>query len=113
MKAYFGLAILFGILNQPRYKNYWSKNPYLGNVAVQNVMTLRRYQKLSEYSHVSDCEADVPKGQPEYDKLGKLRWLITHMQKSVQNSNIQTDTKQLMKEFAPLLEDVVFCNSTI
>ena len=35
MKAYFGLAILFGILNQPKYKNYWSKNPYLENVAVQ------------------------------------------------------------------------------
>ena len=81
MKAYFGLAILFGILNQPQYKDYWSKNPYLGNVAVQNVMTLWRYQKLSEYLHVSDHEAKVPKGQPEYDKLGKLRWLITHMQK--------------------------------
>ena len=23
MKAYFGLAIMFGVLNQPRYKNNW------------------------------------------------------------------------------------------
>ena len=80
MKVYFGLAFLFGILNQPRYKNYWSKKPYLGNVAVQNIMTLQRYQKISEYLHVSDWETELPKGHPQYDKLGKLRWLITHMQ---------------------------------
>ena len=45
MKAYFGLAVLFGIHNQPRYRNYWSSNPLLGNAAVQKIMTLRRYQK--------------------------------------------------------------------
>ena len=54
MKAYFGLAVLFGVHNQPRYRNYWSSNPLLGNAAVQKIMTLQRYQKISEYLHVSD-----------------------------------------------------------
>ena len=76
MKAYFGLTILFGILNQSSYKNYWSKNPYLGSVAVQNVITLWRYQKISEYLHVSDQETELPKIYPQYDKLGKLTRVV-------------------------------------
>ena len=55
-KAYLGLCIMFGILNQPRYRGYWSSDPFYGNEAVKTVMTLRRYQKLSEYFHVSDRE---------------------------------------------------------
>ena len=45
MKAYFELAILFGVHNQPRHRNYWSSNPLLGNSAVQKVMILQRYKK--------------------------------------------------------------------
>ena len=97
MKAYFGIAILFGVLNQPRYKNYWSKNPYLGNVAVQNVMTLQRYQKISEYLHVSDQETELPQGHPQYDKLGKPRWLITHMQEKYPEFK-HPDTHQTIDE---------------
>ena len=43
-------------------------------------MTVQRYQKISEYLHVSDQRTELPKGHPQYNKPGKLRWLITHMQ---------------------------------
>ena len=76
MKAYFGLAVLFGVHNQPRYRNYWSSNPLLGNAAVQKVMTLRRYQKISEYLHVSDREKEHPRGHVMYSKLAKIQWLL-------------------------------------
>ena len=79
MKAYFGLATMLGVLGQHRYKNYWSSNPFLGNKSVQNVMTLRRYQKLSEYLHVSDREQEKPHGHPEYDELAKPQWLLNHV----------------------------------
>ena len=75
MKAYFGLAILFGVHNQPRYRNYWSSNPLLGNAAVQKIMTLRRYKKISEYLHVSDQEKEHPRGHVMYSKLAKIQWL--------------------------------------
>ena len=75
MKAYFGLAVVFGILNQRRYRSYWAKDPFLGNQGVQRVFSLKRYSKLSEYLHVSDRESEKNRGHPEYDKLGKVRWL--------------------------------------
>ena len=79
MKAFIGLAVLFGIHNQPRYKNYWSQNPLLGNKEIQKIFTLRRYQKLSEYLHVSDRESEHPRGHQGYDKLSKIRWLLDHV----------------------------------
>ena len=79
MKAYFGLAVMFGILNARRYRSYWSKDPFLGNQGVQRVFSLKRYSKLSEYLHVSDRESEKNKGHPEYDKLGKVRWLYDHL----------------------------------
>ena len=49
MRAFFGLAIMFGIMNQPRYRTFWSKDAFLGNIAVQRVFSLKRYSNLSEY----------------------------------------------------------------
>ena len=81
IRAYFGLAILLGLLQQPRYRNYWSKDPFLGNPGVQRVFSLKRYSKLSEYLHVSDRESEANRGHQNYDKLGKIRWLYEHLRK--------------------------------
>ena len=101
MRAFFGLAIMFGLMNQPRYRTFWSKDPFLGNIAVQRVFSLKRYSKLSEYLHVSDRETEKPKGHPHYDKLGKIRWLIDHMVKKFPEYKFpeknQTVDEQIMK----------------
>ena len=70
---------MFGLLNQPRYRNFWSKDPFLGNQGVQRVFSLKHYSKLSEYLHVSDRKAEHNRGSPLYDKLGKVRWLYDHL----------------------------------
>ena len=79
MEAFFGIAIMFGILNQPRYRTFWSKDPFLGNPGVQRVFSLKRYSKLSEYLHVSDRKSERNRGHPDYDKLAKVRWLYDHL----------------------------------
>ena len=79
MRAYFGIAIILGLLNQYQYRTYWSKDPFLGNPGVQRVFSLKHYCKLSEYLHVSDQESEKPKGHAQYDKLGKIRWLYSHL----------------------------------
>ena len=62
MKAYIGLSIMFGVLKQARYRTYWSTDEFLGNSAVKSVFTLRRYQKISEYLHISDRSNEIPQG---------------------------------------------------
>ena len=80
MKAYFWLAIIFGILYQRDYLSYWSKDPFLGNQGVPRVFSLKRYSKLSEYVHVSDRVSEKNRGHPDYEKLGKVCWLYDHLQ---------------------------------
>ena len=45
------------------------------------VFSLKRYSKLTEYLHLSDREAEKPNGHPQYDKLGKVCWLLEHLLK--------------------------------
>ena len=79
LDAWLGLNILFGINHLPEVKQYWSSNELLGNNAVKKVMARSRFEKLSEYIHLSDREAEVPRGRPGYDRLAKVRPLITHL----------------------------------
>jgi hypothetical protein len=77
MKAYLGLNIMMGINELPAYKDYWSKDLFLGNEGAKSVMTVRRYEKLTEYFHVSDRESEPAKESRNYDKLFKVREVIT------------------------------------
>ncbi|XP_062606783.1 piggyBac transposable element-derived protein 4-like [Saccostrea cucullata] len=77
MKAYLGLNILMGINQLPSYKDYWSKDVYLGNEGVKSVMTSRRYEKITEYFHVSDRASEPARGTRNFDKLFKVREVLT------------------------------------
>ena len=76
MKAYFGLNILFGLNHVPSYRQYWSTDPFLGNEGIKRVMPLRRFEKLTEYFHLTDRSREAAKGTPNYDRLAKIRPLI-------------------------------------
>ena len=80
MKAFFGIAIMFGILNQPRYCDFLVQRSFLREILVfMRVFSLKLYSKLSEYLHVSDRESERNRGHPDYDKLAKVRWLYDHL----------------------------------
>lgn len=80
LRSYVGINILMGISSLPEADMYWSKNVYIGNQGIQNIMTCNRYQKLGQYFHVSDRATEPAKGQPGYDKLYKVRPIIEHVQ---------------------------------
>ena len=76
MKAYLGLHIIFGIKQLPANRHYWSKDPVLGVQAVQKVMPRNRFDKLTQYLHVNDNSNQVPREDPAFDKLFKVRPLL-------------------------------------
>ena len=84
----------------PRYRNFWSKDPFLGNPGVQRVFSLKHYSKLSEYLHVSDHEAENNRGHPDYDRLGKICWFYQHLldtfRKFKNPERVQVINEQLM-----------------
>ncbi|KAL9977037.1 hypothetical protein ACROYT_G014399 [Oculina patagonica] len=73
MQAFFGLHILFGIHVLPETSLYWSKDPALSVPLVKRVMTRDGFDKLNQYLHLNDNDNFVPRGQPNHDKLFKVR----------------------------------------
>jgi len=86
MKAYLGMNIYMGINKLPGYKDYWSKNNFIGNEGIKSVMTVRRYEKLTEYFHVSDRAAEPGRGVQNYDKLYKIRPVLEMAKHNFKNN---------------------------
>ena len=76
MKLFIFIQFMFGIHRMPEMAMYWSSDPLLRVSAIADVMSKGRFQKLSQYFHLNDNSAAVPKGQPEYDALFKVRPLL-------------------------------------
>ncbi|XP_062614405.1 piggyBac transposable element-derived protein 4-like [Saccostrea cucullata] len=73
MQAYIGILIMMGINKIPDYKLYWSHNKFLRNAGFQEVMPLKRYEKITQYLHCSaeDMEDTLYKIRPILDIVSK------------------------------------------
>ena len=82
VKAFIGFAILMGINELPEIRDYWSTNDQLHYFPVASRIPRKRFMELSTYLHFANNENIVARGQPEYDRLAKVRPVITALQKS-------------------------------
>ena len=81
LNAYLGMNIFMGINQLPSYKDYWSKDQFIGNEGIKSVMPVKRYEKITEYLHVSDRN-----NENANDKLSKVRPVIDSLKESFQSS---------------------------
>ena len=82
IKAFIGFAILMGINELPEIRDYWSTNEQLHYFPVASRIPRKRFMELSTYLHFANNENIVTRGQPKYDRLAKVRPVITALQKS-------------------------------
>ena len=85
MKAYIFFAILMGINELPEIQDYSSTNDLLNYFPVASHIPRKRFLELSTYLHFATNIA--ARGQPEYDRLAKVRPVITALQKSFLDAN--------------------------
>ena len=71
-----------GINELPEIRDYWSTNEQLHYFPVASRIPRKRFMELSTYLHFANNENIVTRGQPEYDRLAKVRPVITALQKS-------------------------------
>ena len=81
IRALFGINVIMGITNLPQYHLYWHHDKFVGNVGIKDTMTRLRYEKLTQYLHVSD-RANEPDHNDGYDRLYKIWPIITMTQQS-------------------------------
>jgi len=82
MKVYLAINIMMGIHVLPRFNLYWSQDDRLNVPCVSSLMPRSRFEKLGQYLHLNDRTKSVPKGQPGYDPLFKVRPLLDFFQEN-------------------------------
>ena len=75
-----------GINNLPRLAMYWSSDPFIGNTGIQNVMTKNGFEELSQYLHFSNSATEPRRGEENFDRLYKVRPLLTGILENVQKA---------------------------
>ncbi|XP_064635786.1 piggyBac transposable element-derived protein 3-like [Lineus longissimus] len=80
IKAFQGVLVLMGIHIVPAFKDYFSSDELLSVPAVTKVFPKNRFFELRGNLHLADNETAVPRDDPNYDKLYKLRPLLNTLQ---------------------------------
>ena len=65
-----------GLNHLPSINDYWSRDHY---APIADVISRQRFRDISQYLHFVDNDHLVPRGDPSYDRLGKIRPLIEHL----------------------------------
>ena len=78
LKAYLGFSLHMGIVKLPALEDYWKVDPFLHFPPIASRISRQRFRDISRYLHFVDNTQLVSRGQPGYDKLGKVRPVIDH-----------------------------------
>lgn len=101
LQAFLGILIMMGINKLPALDLYWSSDPFFNNQEISSIMSAKRFKKILSNLHINDNQKAVPRDEPEFDKLSKVRPLITHLEKKFQeeysNSSIQSIDEIMVK----------------
>ena len=76
IKAFIGMVILMGIVKSPQLDLYLSAKHPLICIGFSEVMPRVRFEQIWRYFHLCNEDHAVPRGQPDYDKLFKVRKLL-------------------------------------
>ena len=114
LKAYMVVFTVMAINHLPGLEDYWKRDPFLQYSPVADHISRDRFRELSQFLHFADNNTLEPRGSPEYDRLGKVRPLITylsakfasiyhpHREVAVDEAMIKFQGRSSLMQFLPL-----------
>ncbi|CAG4944518.1 unnamed protein product [Parnassius apollo] len=97
ISAFIGIVVMMGLSPQSDFELYWSTDPFFKNDEISKVMPLRRFKKILQYLHVNDNTTAAKYGEPNFDRLHKIRPMLTVLNQSFQENCVQSQ-KQCIDE---------------
>ena len=80
LKAYFGFMILTGLVSLPALDDYWRRDPLLHYGGIADRISRQRFRELNRYLHFCNNQDLCQRGNPGYDRLGKVRKIMEKLQ---------------------------------
>jgi hypothetical protein len=96
LKVFLGINILMGIKRPCSYHDYWSTYEELRDPYISSLMTLNRFSWILSHIHLNDNKLMPRNGQPNYDKLYKIRPFTDYLKKTFKE-NYVPDRKCFIK----------------
>lgn len=85
IQAFLGLLILMGIHPLANLDLYWATDPLFCVPEIANVMTSKRFKMILRNLHLNDNQKMPKRGEPEFDKLYKIRPIVDFMNTAFKN----------------------------
>ena len=113
MKAYVGINIWMGIHILPQTHMYWSTDDFIGVPGIIKTMSRDRFNKITQYLHVSDNTYQRRRGERGYDPLYKVREVMEilnltfrrhyhpHKEMSIDEAMVAFKGRSFLKQYLP------------
>ena len=81
LRAYFGFMLLMGLYPKPATSDYWRRDPFVNYAPIADRIPRDRFYEIQRYLHFADNSLLPQRGEPGYDRLGKVRPIMEQLQK--------------------------------
>ena len=114
MKAFLGFLMLMGIQKLPGLYNYWSTDEVLHSFAIASRISRKRFLNLRRFLHFVDNDTVAARGEDGYDRLAKVRPVITavkdsflasyapHCQCAIDEAMVRFKGRSSLKQYLPM-----------
>ena len=88
LKLFLGIIVAMGIHVLPQLQDYWSSDILLGVPGIVSGMPIDRFKVLLRCFYINDNTTAKPRDDPAFDRLHKIRPLITNVQRKFMSQYI-------------------------
>lgn len=85
LRKYIYINIMFGLIQLPEMRMYWSEDPMFRIAAVADALGRQRFQKIHQYLHLNDNTQQPDRDSPHHDPLFKVRPLLDTVRSTCNN----------------------------
>lgn len=110
---FLAMNLLMGIKKMPSYRDHWSSAPDLHDEYIANLMPIKRFSWILSNLHLNDNTYQPKRGDPDFDKLYKIRPFLEHLsnkflslyhpthKQAVDESMIKFKGRSTLKQYMP------------
>ena len=114
LKAYLGFSILMGLNRLPDLYDYWSLDECYHYYPIASRISRKRFLEIQRFLHFTDNATIVPRGEPGYDCLARIRPVISavhdtflanycpNRENAIDEAMIKFKGRSAMKQYMPL-----------
>ncbi|XP_060858925.1 piggyBac transposable element-derived protein 3-like isoform X1 [Metopolophium dirhodum] len=111
VRHFLGIITMMSIVHLPNTRSYWSENTH--NKIIRNCMSVNVFENIRRYMHFNDNTLDLPRDNPNRDRVFKVRPLIDTLNKKFSSVPIEenlsldeqlcpTKAVSYLKQYLPL-----------